>query len=213
MSLSLYARFQRDLASGVTSVSRAAAPSALPCARLRLPPSGTLPCGRDCARSSPGARHPLATPIVRRLAASGHGAYPPCPVTEPVGCANTSRARCCRGRCWVRTSDLLGVNEARSHCANRPRGGGGNRTRVQGFAGPCLSHSAPPPAPTFPAGGIMALDIRRTVRAWGLRDGIRRLRADDGIRTRDPHLGKVMRYHCATSALPPKAYSGDGCEL
>ena len=40
----------------------------------------------------------------------------------------------------------------------------------------------------------MALDIRRTVRAWGLRDGIRRLRADDGIRTRDPHLGKVMLY-------------------
>ena len=28
----------------------------------------------------------------------------------------------------------------------------------------------------------------------GLRDGIRRLRADDGIRTRDPHLGKVMLY-------------------
>ena len=26
-------------------------------------------------------------------------------------------------------------------------------------------------------------------------------RADDEIRTRDPHLGKVMRYHCATSAL------------
>ncbi len=25
------------------------------------------------------------------------------------------------------------------------RGGGGNRTRVQGFAGPCLSHSATPP--------------------------------------------------------------------
>src|ERR1019366_10055055 len=28
----------------------------------------------------------------------------------------------------------------------RRRGGGGNRTRVQGFAGPCLSHSATPPA-------------------------------------------------------------------
>ncbi len=27
-------------------------------------------------------------------------------------------------------------------------------------------------------------------------------RADDEIRTRDPHLGKVMRYHCATSASP-----------
>ena len=26
-------------------------------------------------------------------------------------------------------------------------------------------------------------------------------RADDEIRTRDPHLGKVMRYHCATSAF------------
>ena len=40
----------------------------------------------------------------------------------------------------------------------------------------------------------MALDIRSTVRARGLRDGIRHLRADDGIRTRDPHLGKVMLY-------------------
>ena len=31
--------------------------------------------------------------------------------------------------------------------------------------------------------------------------GIRNpLRADDEIRTRDPNLGKVVRYHCATSA-------------
>ena len=51
------------------------------------------------------------------------------------------------------------------------RGGDGNRTRVQGFAGPCLSHSATPPA-----------SPRST------------LRADDGIRTRDPNLGKVVRY-------------------
>ena len=28
----------------------------------------------------------------------------------------------CGGRYWVRTSDLFGVNEARYHCANRPRG-------------------------------------------------------------------------------------------
>ena len=27
----------------------------------------------------------------------------------------------CGGRYWVRTSDLFGVNEARYHCANRPR--------------------------------------------------------------------------------------------
>src|SRR6202050_4309308 len=38
--------------------------------------------------------------------------------------------------------------------------------------------------------------------------------AEDGIRTRDPHLGKVMRYRCATSALglyciaPPVAGEG-----
>ena len=31
---------------------------------------------------------------------------------------------------------------------------------------------------------------------------LRLTRADDEIRTRDPHLGKVMRYHCATSARP-----------
>jgi hypothetical protein len=35
---------------------------------------------------------------------------------------------------------------------------------------------------------------RRAVRTVGSRDGVRHLRADDGIRTRDPHLGKVMLY-------------------
>ena len=34
------------------------------------------------------------------------------------------------------------------------------------------------------------------------RDGIRRLRADDGIRTRDPHLGKVMRYQLRYVRVP-----------
>ena len=52
-------------------------------------------------------------------------------------------------------------------------GGDRNRTGVQGFAGPCLSHSATPPADGVPTVGF---------------------RADDGIRTRDPHLGKVMLY-------------------
>ena len=70
-----------------------------------------------------------------------------------------------------------------------------------------LGHSA---SANVPCWGILALDIRRTVRAWGLRDGIRRLRADDGIRTRDPHLGKVMRYQlryvrvCSVSAAAMK---------
>ena len=57
----------------------------------------------------------------------------------------------------------------------------------------------------------MAFDIRSTVRAWGLRDGIRRLRADDGIRTRDPHLGKVMRYQLRyVRTSRPDYLPGDG---
>ena len=40
-----------------------------------------------------------------------------------------------------------GTTHRDTPCARRRRrGGGGNRTRVQGFAGPCLSHSATPPA-------------------------------------------------------------------
>ena len=33
-------------------------------------------------------------------------------------------------------------------------------------------------------------------------DGVRRLRADDGIRTRDPHLGKVMLYQLSHVRVP-----------
>lgn len=56
---------------------------------------------------------------------------------------------------------------------NQKAGGGdGNRTRVHGFAGRCLT--------------------TRPLHRWGPRH--LHLRADDGIRTRDPHLGKVMRY-------------------
>ena len=38
-----------------------------------------------------------------------------------------------------------------------------------------------------------------------------RMRAEDGIRTRDPNLGKVVRYHCATSAwrLGPDSHGRD----
>ncbi len=52
------------------------------------------------------------------------------------------------------------------------RGGDGIRTRVHGFAGRCLAS-------------------RPLHRSWPRGET---LRADDGIRTRDPHLGKVMRY-------------------
>jgi hypothetical protein len=41
------------------------------------------------------------------------------------------------------------------------------------------------------------------VLAVGSRDGFRHFRADDGIRTRDPHLGKVMLYQLSHVRLPP----------
>ena len=35
-------------------------------------------------------------------------------------------------------------------------------------------------------------------------NGVRRLRADDGIRTRDPHLGKVMLYQLSHVRVPAR---------
>src|SRR3954447_19095777 len=58
-------------------------------------------------------------------------------------------------RRWNVPSELVGdtgfepvtssVSRKRAPTAPIARGGCGNRTRVQGFAGPCLSHSANPP--------------------------------------------------------------------
>jgi len=97
------------------------------------------------------------------------------------------------GRYWDRTSDLFRVREARYRCANRPFAWGVTRcgscevatgfepvyTALQAAASP-LGHATVGNRPQLP-GAIT--------------------RADDEIRTRDPHLGKVMRYHCATSAF------------
>jgi hypothetical protein len=90
-------------------------------------------------------------------------------------------------------------------------GGDGNRTRVQGFAGPCLSHSATPPQER-------ASPTAKRAASRGITNLKPRCRADDGIRTRDPHLGKVMLYQLShvrmsvrgyTSVLPPRALRGD----
>src|ERR1700712_5053527 len=74
-------------------------------------------------------------------------------------------------------ADCRCATSANGPVSRKERGGGGNRTRVQGFAGPCLSHSATPP------GEVSRWPSPRVY-----------YRADDGIRTRDPHLGKVMLY-------------------
>ena len=61
--------------------------------------------------------------------------------------------------------------------AGHTRGGYGIRTRVYGFAGRCLASR-----PRHRGG-----DRRVQIKLTGAR-------ADDGTRTRDPHLGKVMLY-------------------
>ena len=43
---------------------------------------------------------------------------------------------------------------------------------------------------------------------WVSPDGVRRLRADDGIRTRDPHLGKVMLYQLSHVRVPASKTDG-----
>ena len=90
------------------------------------------------------------------------------------------------------------VSRKRSPTELIARGGGGNRTRVQGFAGPCLSHSATPPRLVPEALNSRRRWARRLERPAADpplgRPGAGPHRADDGIRTRDPHLGKVMRY-------------------
>src|SRR5689334_16342085 len=43
---------------------------------------------------------------------------------------------------------------------------------------------------------------------FGRVHGVRRLRADDGIRTRDPHLGKVMLYQLSHVRAPPQWRAG-----
>ena len=65
-----------------------------------------------------------------------------------------------------------------------------------------LGHSAtevPRPATATAASGRPAMEPENR----GLvPDGVRRLRADDGIRTRDPHLGKVMLYQLSHVRVP-----------
>jgi hypothetical protein len=66
------------------------------------------------------------------------------------------------------------------------RGGYGIRTRVYGFAGRCLA--------SRPIHRSHNTDVNRTVSRSPESEDTGPTRADDETRTRDPHLGKVMRY-------------------
>ena len=102
------------------------------------------------------------------------------------------------GRYWDRTSDLFRVKEARYPCANRPRWVRDSNPCIR-LCRPLPRLSANPPC------------------SHRNRVGVRIQRADDGTRTRDPHLGKVMLYQlshirvrtaCA-AGVPPAIPSGD----
>ncbi len=75
------------------------------------------------------------------------------------------------------------------------RGGDRNRTGVRGFAGPCLTTR--PPRRTGPVYGT--IPERPNGRRRRPFDG-----ADDGIRTRDPHLGKVVLYQLSHVRVHPR---------
>ena len=96
------------------------------------------------------------------------------------------------GRYWDRTSDLFRVREARYRCANRPLHPVRPETMVFTEVGTGFE-------PVYTALQAAASPLGQSTVCWvhhqrtepacaGL------IRADDETRTRDPHLGKVMRY-------------------
>jgi hypothetical protein len=92
-------------------------------------------------------------------------------------------------RYWDRTSDLFRVREARYRCANRARWGLLSfPVRWRRDSNPCkrLCRPVPSRSATPPCG--------LTPRAADLPKKTYFTRADDETRTRDPNLGKVVRY-------------------
>src|SRR5208283_4914570 len=99
-------------------------------------------------------------------------------------------------------------------CRHKTGSSVGNPKRRRRESNPCtglcrplpkpLGHSAtevPRPATATAVGGRPAMEPENR----GLvPDGVRRLRADDGIRTRDPHLGKVMLYQLSHVRVPAR---------
>ena len=84
-------------------------------------------------------------------------------------------------------------------CYTGARGGDRNRTGVRGFAGLCLTTRPPRREHCGHAAGSLRDDIRTAAPSvtWTAEDPAETefaSGADDGIRTRDPHLGKVVLY-------------------
>ena len=191
MSLSLYVRFQRDLVSGVTSV----------CPRRRSV-SRALRSARAAA-----VRHSDPWPGIRAQESLARGIHLPhrspvgwpltdmvlihCRQSEPARCANTLRARLLS---WA----MLGSNQRPPRCQRGalPLRQSPSRRRRESNPRTGLCRPLPKPLGHSAASGPVAGRETGPGAVWtfGRVHGVRRLRADDGIRTRDPHLGKVMLY-------------------
>ena len=88
---------------------------------------------------------------------------------------------------------------------SRLRGGGGNRTRVQGFAGPCLSHSATPPGGRDPTTAARA--TRRAPGSSAAEGGASSGRRDSNPRP-SPWQGDAL-----PAALRPRVGSDLHCRV
>ncbi len=97
---------------------------------VKLVPGQAVP-GKPVGCPPPGRRDGVVGP------AAGENAPP---LAARAGPPSTREIRTVR-----RARESGGSPEGKHSPVTARRGGSGNRTRVQGFAGPCLSHSAIPP--------------------------------------------------------------------
>ena len=103
---------------------------------------------------------------------------------------HSNKLPCFGGRYWDRTSDLFRVREARYRCANRPLNPKNPETMVFTEVGTGFEpvYTALQAAASPLGQPTVLASIPKNVCC----DSV--LRADDEIRTRDIHLGKVVLY-------------------
>ena len=175
------------------------------------------------------AWHPPG-PTRPHTAPPGAAAFLPGPPGEagvPCGAGTPGRLHCgwCdssgRGSGWGRLAGRDQTTEGHIRPGPVSRAKRDDRTpdarrRRRRESNPCTGLCRPLPKPlghsateALPAAERPAQKAHHGSREpWVSPDGVRRLRADDGIRTRDPHLGKVMLYQLSHVRVPADKTDG-----